>query len=85
MSGAASIAPARGVGAIPINCRADHLVERRDSDAMAIGIPKFVASVAEFISRFWPIGKSEEAVLEEQRLRYRSDPQARDSFEDDRT
>jgi hypothetical protein len=52
---------------------------------MAIGIPKFVASVAEFISRFWPIGKSEEAVLEEQRLRYRSDPQARDSFEDDRT
>ena len=37
---------------------------------MVKSIGKLLSSVAEFIGRFWPVGQSEEDILDEQRRRY---------------
>jgi hypothetical protein len=60
------------------------LLKRRDNDEMAVRLTKFVASIAEFLSRFLLTSNTEEAILEKQRLMYRSDAQEKDSSEGDR-
>ena len=51
---------------------------------MAPRITRLVESVAEFLSRFWLISKSEEQVLEEQRRAYGSDSRRHHTSEDER-
>lgn len=51
---------------------------------MTTRIVTLLGSLAEFISRFWPMSKTEETILEEQRALYRTDPRAEDVSADDK-
>ena len=58
---------------------------KRDAVNMATRQRKLVESIAEFISRFWPVSKSEETILEEQAAMHRSHTREDDFSADDRT
>lgn len=51
---------------------------------MATRIVTLLAPLAEFISRFWPMSKTEETILEEQRALYRPDPKPEAAPADDK-